>query len=796
MIKNYLKIAWRSLSKNKFAALINIGGLAVGMAVAMLIGLWMWDELSFDKYHDNYNRVAQVMQNQTYNGDVNTSRSLPIPFGYELEKNYSSDFKSIAIISQVWPHILNVGDKKLAISGGFMQPSATEIFSLKMLRGNRDGLKDLTSILLSQASAKALFGDADPMDKTVLIDKAAFKVAGVYEDFPQNTTLHYIDVSFIGPWDYYMNNLIRKGASTDWGDNSYRVYVQLGDNADIDKVSRKIRDIKINHLSKEDARYKPQIFLHPMSKWHLYSEFKNGVIVGGKIQYVWMFGIVGLFVLLLACINFMNLSTARSEKRAKEVGIRKAVGSLRSQLIGQFYCESVLIAIIAFGVALVLVSLILPMFNQLADKNIVILWGSPTFWLMGLGFSLFTGLVAGSYPALYLSSFRPVKVLKGTFKGGRLAAVPRQVLVVLQFSVSVILIIGTIVVFKQIQFAKNRPVGYNREGLIAIPMPVKDLHTHFEAVRTDLIQSGAAVEVAESTSSTTHVSNNTSGFQWQGKDPGLVDDFAVVGVTQGFGKTVGWQFTDGRDFSPEFATDSSGIVINETAARFMNLKNPIGQRVRFWDKDHRVIGVVKDMVMDSPYEPAKQTVFYFNKKEDDAYFINIKINPKLGVHEALGKVENICSRYSPTAPFSYRFADDEYAQKFEDEERVGKLASWFAGLAIFISCLGLFGMASYMAEQRTKEIGVRKVLGATVFSLWRLLSNDFIMLILIALMIATPVAYYFMHGWLQHYVYHTALSWWVFVVTAFGAIVITLLTVSYQSIKAALTNPVKSLRSE
>ena len=796
MVKNYIKIAWRNLVKNKFSSLINIGGLAVGMAVAMLIGLWVWDELTFDKYHQNYNSVAIVMQNQTYNGETNTNKSIPVPLGAELQKNYSGDFKHITMASQNYPHIMRVGDKNLSISGSFMQPAAPEIFSLKIVKGTGSGLKDPSSILLSQASAKALFGNADPINKTILMDnKANFKVTGVYEDVPQNTTLHDIDVAFIAPWDYYMANELPKTASTDWGDNSYRTYVQLADHADINKVSAKIKDIKLKHLDKEDTRYKPALFLHPMSKWHLYSEFKNGAISGGKIQYVWLFGIVGIFVLLLACINFMNLSTARSEKRAKEVGIRKAIGSDRSQLIVQFYCESVLIACIAFVFSLIIVSGALPLFNQLADKNIIAPWGNPLFWLLGIGFSLFTGLIAGSYPALYLSSFKPVKVLKGTFKGGRFAAIPRQVLVVLQFSVSVILIIGTIVVFKQIEFARNRPVGYSREGLIAIPMPVKDLHQHFEAVKTDLLQSGVVTNVAESTSSTTHVSNNTAGFQWKGKAPELVDDFAVVGITSDFGKTVGWQFLDGRDFSKTFATDSAGIVLNESAAKFMGLKNPVGENVKFWGADHKIIGVIKDMVMDSPYEPVKQTVFYFNKNNDPS-FINIKINPNVSTHDALAKIEAICKTYSPSAPFMYRFADDEYAKKFEDEQRIGKLAGCFAGLAIFISCLGLFGMASFMAEQRTKEIGVRKVLGASVFGLWRLLSSDFVILVLIALFIATPTAYYFMHSWLQNYNYHTALSWWVFVVTGLGAVSITLLTVSYQSIKAALMNPVKSLRSE
>ena len=547
-------------------------------------------------------------------------------------------------------------------------------------------------------------------------------------------------------------------------------------------------------MSREDIKFKPLMFLQPMSKWHLYSEFKNGVNTGGAIQYVWLFGIIGIFVLLLACINFMNLSTARSEKRAKEVGIRKAVGSLRGQLISQFFCESLLIAVLAFGFSVLLVQLALPWFNHIAGKQLVILWNNPLFWIMSAGFTLFTGLIAGSYPALYLSSFNPVKVLKGAFKAGPLAAIPRKVLVVVQFTISVVLIIGTIIVFKQIQFAQNRPVGYNRDGLVNIEVSNDDLHQHFDAFRTDLIKSGAVTEVTEASSPTTGVYNNRGDVSWKGKDPSMSSSFGNISVTSQYGKTVGWQFTDGRDFSANFLSDSAAIVLNQAAVKYMDLKNPIGETITIGKRNMVVIGVVKDMVMESPYEPVKQTFFRIGRGRFDD--IIIRINPNVSAHEALSKMAAVCKTYSPAVPFAYKFADDEYAKKFATEQRIGKLASGFATLAIFISCLGLFGMASFMAEQRTKEIGVRKVLGATVFGLWRLMSRDFVVLIIISLFIAMPVAYYFMHGWLQRYTYRAELSWWIFSLTAAGAIMITLLTVSYQSIKAALINPVKSLRSE
>jgi putative ABC transport system permease protein len=674
-----------------------------------------------------------------------------------------------------------------------MGPEAPSLFSLTMLKGSRSGLTGPASIFLSQSVSKALFGEADPMDKMVRMDNdKSFKVMGVYQDFPYNASFRYI--SFIAPWEYFSENVLEKRTMTDWGDNSFQLFVQIADKADMAAVSARIKDAKLKKVGKEDAKYKPQIFLQPMNRWHLYSEFKNGVNTGGRIQYVWLFGIIGVFVLLLACINFMNLSTARSEKRAKEVGIRKAIGSLRSQLIWQFFSESILVAVLAFAGSLLLTSLALPFFNQVADKKMAVLWANPLFWLLGIGFALFTGLLAGSYPALYLSSFRPAKVLKGVFRAGPLAAVPRKVLVVLQFTVSVILIIGTIVVFKQIQFARNRPVGYNRNGLITVELATDELFKHFEAVKNDLLQSGTVSEVALSNSSTTGVNYNSSGLSWNGKDPGMTDDFAAVGVTVEFGKTVGWEFTKGRDFSHSFLTDSSAVILNEAAVQYMGLKNPVGEIIK-WGGDRRVVGVIKNMVMESPYEPVKQTVFYLRKKFSDDY-LNIRINSGVSPSVALAKIESVCKTYSSSAPFVYKFVDEEYARKFNDEERIGKLAGFFAILAIFISCLGLFGMATFMAEQRIKEIGVRKVLGASVFSLWRLLSKDFMVLVIISLLISLPLAYYFMGNWLRHYQYRSDMPWWVFATAAAAALLITIITVSYQSITAALANPVKSLKTD
>jgi putative ABC transport system permease protein len=438
--------------------------------------------------------------------------------------------------------------------------------------------------------------------------------------------------------------------------------------------------------------------------------------------------------------------------------------------------------------------LMLPLFNEVADKKIGILWTNPIFWLCGIGFSLITGLIAGSYPALYLSSFQPVKVLKGTFRVGRFASVPRQVLVVIQFTVSVTLIIGTIIVFRQIQYAKNRPIGYDRNGLITVAMNTPELHEHYNALREALLQTGSVVDMSTSSSPTTDVNSQNGGFQWEGKDPNFKESFGTIAVTHDFGKTVGWQFKEGRDFSRQYSTDSSGMVLNETAVRYMGIKDPIGKTVKWGDQVFHVVGVISDMVMQSPFKPITPTVFMLNYGW--AQVIDIKLNPNQGTSESLSKIEAVFRRFNPGSPFDYRFSDQQYAMKFAAEEQIGKLASAFAMLAVFISCLGLFGMASFVAEQRTKEIGVRKVLGASVFNLWRLLSKDFVILVIIAFGIATPTAYYFLHNWLLKYEYRTEISWWIFAVSGAGALAITLLTVSFQSIKAALMNPVKSLRSE
>jgi ABC-type antimicrobial peptide transport system permease subunit len=674
-----------------------------------------------------------------------------------------------------------------------------------MEKGTHGGLKDKHSIMLSSSAAKALFGDEDPMDKMMRIDNQMdVKVTGVFKDLPYNT--EFGDLKFLSTWDLLLSyNQWMADAVDKWGNTSFLMYVQIAPNTTFESVSARIKNAIQDNADAEDRKFNIETFLNPMNRWHLYSEWKNGVNVGGRIQFVWLFGIIGVFVLLLACINFMNLSTARSEKRAKEVGIRKAIGSMRAQLIRQFLSESFLVVLISFIGALIIVVVALSPFNELADKQMSMFWTNPYFWFISLLFIIFTSLVSGSYPAFYLSSFKPVKVLKGSFGVGRFASLPRKVLVVLQFTVSITLIIGTIIVYRQIQHAKDRPVGYDRNSLLMVQIKSPDLLQNFTALENELKSTGVAQLVARSNSPVTGVWSNNGGFEWKDKDPNKEDGFGTIWVTHDYGKTVGWEFKEGRDFRRDFGTDSVSskskegllysIVINEAAASYMNLKNPVGEIIRWNDQPFQIIGVIKNMILESPFEPVRHMVYLVNYDQASAW-INIRLNPGLSAAEALAKMEAAFKKIVPSVPFDYEFADTEYGLKFAAEERIGKLASVFASLAILISCLGLFGLASFIAEKRTKEIGIRKVLGASIYNLWKMLSKDFVVLVFIACFIAIPLASYFLHQWLQKYEYRTTITWWVFAVAIGGALIITLLTVSFQAIKAALSNPVKSLRTE
>ncbi|HZX73164.1 MAG TPA: ABC transporter permease [Cyclobacteriaceae bacterium] len=803
MLKNYLKIAWRNLSKNKVYSLVNIGGLAIGMAVAMLIGLWIYDEVSFNKSHQNYASIAQVRR---YYTDPNTRETngvdnMHYPMAAILKTKYAGYFKHVVMAWWLNDYAVSTTDKKFSKRGEFMEPGGIDMLSLKMLKGDYHSLDDLHAVILSKSAAEAFFGSEDPINKSLKIDnRMDVIVTGVYDDIADNS--RFANVQFFAPWDLWVasNEWIQQTRDS-WDNSSFPIFVQLKAGVSMAAADAGIKDLFYNSVPSEIAegmkKYKVHALLYPMKDWHLYSEFKNGKPEGGKITFVWLFGIVGIFVLILACINFVNLSTARAEKRAREVGIRKTMGSFRIQLIQQFLSESFLVVILSFIISVGLVALSIPWFNGLADKKLSIPFSSPFFWMINLVFIIVTAFLAGAYPSFYLSSFQPVKVLKGPILLGKFSTLPRKTLVVVQFTVSIILVIGTMVVYKQIQFAQNRPIGYNSSGLITIPKNDPGYNGKIDVLRTELVNTSVVGAMELSSGPMTQISSNSSDFDWVGKQPREYS-FAVTNVSYGFGKMVGWKFVAGRDFSRDFATDEDKIIINETAAKDMGFKNPIGQLVKFagGTRSAEIVGVIQDMIMGSPYEPQKRGIFFLDKKYGTATRIEIKIKPTVSASAALSKMEEVFKAVVPSAIFDYRFVDEEYAKKFSQEQRVGKLSSFFAALAILISCLGLFGLSSFMAERRRKEIGVRKVIGASVLNIWSLLSKEFLGLLIISMIIASPIAYLFMDKWVQKYSYHTSFSWWIFIAAGSGAVLITVLTVSWQTLKAALANPVRSLRAE
>ena len=799
MFSNYFKIALRNLWKNKVYSGINIFGLTLGMALAILIGLWLYSEFSYNSYYKHGDRIGQFMQTQTFNAQTATSNSIPIPLKAELEDKYNRYFKQLGLSSWTNPYYIQHKNESFSITGNFWEPSLLSLFRIEVTKGKENPLAASHSIMLSESAAQTIFGDKDPIGQLVKVNSSfTVEVTAVYKDIPENNTLN--DIDYIMPWSMNLEaNPWMKDVLTRWGNNSFQLYAELADNISLEQVNTAIEFTK-KDASEETRQYNPRIEILTFSEGYLYGSYENGVRTGGRIEYVRLIGIIGFIVLILACINFMNLSTARSERRSLEVGIRKTLGSTRGQIIGQFLAESFFIVCIAFVLALILANLTLDGFNSLAAKEVIFPWSNWQFWVASFAFIVFTALLAGSYPALYLSSFKPILVLKGLFKVGKLAALPRKVLVVTQFAISIGLIVGTIVIAQQIQHSKDRPRGYSSANLIEIPTMSEDFEGQYDRMRKEFTDSEAVVEMGAARSPLTTVWSNRSGYTWNGKDPGFQEDFAYIIVSPEYAETIGMEFVAGRNFDRTLASDSNAVILNETAVRYMGLQNPIGMEIRDEDEEEpnppmKVIGVVKDVLMQSPYEPVKQTMFTFNRDAFTNYYL-LRLNGNNSTSQNIATVESIFKKNFPQLPFSYSFVDEDFGEKFASEERVAKLAGTFTVLAIIISCLGLFGLTSYVAEQRTKEIGIRKVLGASVQNLWLLISKDFLLLVGLALVIGIPIAFYFLSNWLQKFPYRIEISWVVFALAALGAFAITLLTVSFQTLKSAYANPVNSLRSE
>ena len=792
MFRNYFKTAWRNLRKNKTYSFINIGGLAVGMAVAMLIGLWMYDELSTNKHFKNYASLYQVIMHQSDEGEIATNWVTPFPLGDELKSKYS-DFKAVAMCDGGSRHSLESGDKIVMKDGYFIGEDAVNMFSFNILFGDKNPLHDPYSIVLTDETARILFNTTNAVGKILELDDAYdLKVTAIVPKQPKNSSIVF---DCLLPWKLQESIYpATKNYVSNWGNNSWRTFVQLNDHANVKSVNAKIKDVVLGHFAGDKIMQasKPQVELFPMSKWRLYTGFENGKNVGGYIKYVRLFGILGLVVLLIACINFMNLSTARSSKRAKEIGIRKVVGSLRKQLIGQFLSESMLIAVIAFFFSLVIVFFVLSYFNKLTDKDMSLFISNPLFWSLIIAFTLLTGLVAGSYPALYLSSFNPVKVLKGKVNAGKGSALPRKILVVVQFASSVVLMIGTIIIYQQIQHGKDRPVGYEKNGVISVNYS-SDMNKNFDALQNDLLATGAIYSVCKSNSPATENWCSQNGWEWEGSKPGdKTTGINTIATEYNFTKTLGIKLIRGRDFSPDYSTDSAAVMLNQAAVNRMRLKNPVGETIKWNGQNRMIIGVVPDLQMESPFQSVSPMIIKFSK--DWVNSLIVRINQNVSMSKAINIIKPIFEKYD--AQFEYQFADEEYARKFKYETLVANLAAIITIIAIFISCLGLFGLASYMAEQRIKEIGVRRVLGASVPGIWQLLSKDFVVLVLIACTIAVPIAWYLMNDWLKTYEYKIDIGFGIFALVIVASLVITLLTVSFQAIKAAIANPVKSLRTE
>jgi putative ABC transport system permease protein len=786
MLRNYLKIAWRNLLKNKAFSFLNISGLAIGMASALMILLWVQNEVSYDQFHKNKDNLYEAWNRGVSDAKVQCWDNTPNILGPTLKKDYPEVADVVRTVGGSF--VTAVGDRKFSSSYLIVDPGFLTMFTFPLMQGNpQTALNDIYSIVITEKMATRLFGKDDPMNKQIKIDSNNFTVTAIMKDLPTNTRFSF---EYLLSWKM-MNKL---GWDDEfWYNNRPNTFVLLKPHVNFESLSARIKTISQVHSK---GAVKEEIFLHPLNKWHLYSRFENGKEAGGLIDTVRMFMLIAGFILLIACINFMNLSTARSEKRAKEVGIRKVSGAYKSSLIVQFLGESLLIAFISGILGLLLVQVFLPSYDVMIGKQLLLPYLNPYFWLYALLFILITGLLAGSYPAFFLSSFKPVSVLKGKFKNSQSLVTPRRVLVILQFSFAIILIISTMVVAQQIRFAQKRDTGYERSQLVYHFM-TGTLTKNYAMVKNELLESGIATIVNRTSWPLTEIWSDTWDIGWEGKSPYDKTDFDRFSTDENLVKTAGLKLIEGRDMDlTRFPTDSTATLLNESAVNTMGFKNPIGQLITDNGKTYHIIGVIKDFILKSPFDPIAPMAIEGSASNTGLNVLNVKLVTGTNAQDNMIKMEKILKKYNPDYPFEYHFVDEAYARKFEDTKRTATLSALFAGLTIVISCLGLFGLASFIAVQRTKEIGVRKVLGATVLNLWQLLSRDFIILVLISLCIAVPISWYFMQKWLLQFEYRTALSLWIFVSAGLGAILITLLTISYQSLKAALVNPVTSLRSE
>jgi putative ABC transport system permease protein len=788
MFRNYFIVMVRNLFKNGFYSFINIVGLALGITCSILILLWVADETSFNKFIPKENRLYQVWVSSRFDGKISSWTSVPLPT-YEAFKTADSNIARMAVTDWGGEHLITVGENRLLKKGYWVSEEFLEMFEFPLVTGNADQVLDAPpSIVISESTAKALFGDEDPINKVIRLDNEYdLKVSGILKDVPGNSTFQF---DFLMPWKFReQNNQWVRDNMTNWGNYSFQVFAELNDPKNQRAVESSVKMMLQEH---GETDTKPEYFLYPMERWRLFGNFEDGVETGGMNDYVQMFTIIAIFIIIIACINFMNLATARSERRAREVGVRKSIGSKRRELVLQFIGESTFIAFIAFAIAILAAQLLLPYYNNLVDKKLFIDYASLQFWIASLGMILLVGIVSGSYPAFYLSSFQPVKVLKGKPTVGKGTSLPRKILVILQFGFSILLIIGTIVIYQQIQLVKGRALGYDQENLIAVSY-TNEVEKNYRPIKLELLNTGVVEAVTRANSEITDInSNNFLG--WPGKPEDLRVIFTTVVTEYDYTKTMGIKLLEGRDFSEEFKSDSAAILVNKAGIEVMGLKqDAIGTDLDLWGEKRKLIGIVDDVLMGSPYQPVKPM---FMVLQDWGGSVSIRLKKTNDLQASINAVKAVFEKYAPAYPFEYRFADQEFQKKFTTINLTSTLASLFATLTIVITGLGLFGLAAFTAEQRTKEIGIRKVMGASVPSLVGLMSKDFSVLVIIAFVFSSPLAWWALTNYLERYTIRTPLAWWIFPLTGLVALTFALFIVSTQALKAARANPASSLRSE
>lgn len=787
MFQLNLRIALRNLWKHKGYTLINIGGLAIGLASCMLLLIYVAYEWSFDRQAPNSDKTYVVYNNYKTDAETFSWAWTPGVMAPEVE----ATIPGVALASHSsYPqtHLIGYEKKQFKKDIVYADRQFLKIFDYKFLRGNPEkALTDVNSVVLTESLAKTLFGDEDPINKTLKLNNdEVLKVDAVIADVPYNSSIRF---DYLLTWEMYLkqNPWAR---NNNWGSNHCLTVVQLQDNALFDKANAAIKGIYGRHIKDNNVS---QALMHPITKWHLYDKFENGKSVGGRIDQIKLFFILAFCILLIACVNFMNLSTARSEKRSKEVGVRKAIGSSRKSLINQFMLESVLLAVLGMAVAFVLIEISLPYFNGLLNIHLAIDYTDWRFWTALLGLTLITGLLAGSYPAFYLSSFEPVKVLKGFAMPGKGSVSVRKILVVFQFTFAACLIICTAVVYQQLKFIKNKPIGFQRAGLIEIPVQgtLKE-RSKLELLKQQLLKSGAATHVSAFSTSLNDGGNNTFGIEWPGKSQNERILFNNRSVDLDFINTIGSQLVSGREFTS--TSDTTQVMVNEAAVKAMKLKDGTGARMSAGGDQFTVIGVIKDFTNESPYQSVRPMIMFYYPQDFDK--VIIRLNPAQNISASMNQVDEVVKSVNPDFPVDARFIDEGFERKFNNEKLLGTLANWFGGFAIFISCLGLLGLALFMAEQRKREISIRKVLGANTTDILTLLNKDFIKLVAIANLIAFPLAYIIVNKWLSSFEFRVGISALPFVLAILLCLVIAILTVSVQSVKVAKANPIDALKYE